>query len=216
LQVERTIANNNGNSPVHLLSKTVPIKVDVPWDNLALVPQSFGRSVSVFRTDNYASIISRYHDNSNLLVATIPVGQVGDNSDGPRYVAVTGDRQRAYSTLEGSGQIAVIDLLTMRQIDGSQDPHTLLPDFNPTIDLPPGARPFTIAVDARDKYAYIDDARGVGVLTIVDDDFAAGTINYIPLGLGSNVDYFDVNEGVGITITKDGKYGFVAGRNSRN
>jgi YVTN family beta-propeller protein len=212
----------------------------------------------------------------------------------------------------------------MRQVDGSHDPNALLPDFNPTIDLPPGARPFTIAVDARDKYAYItdrnsyggngliyvldidpnsatfhqvvehisvdsvgnglgqmsidpsgkylyvinpnstpgrgeivvidlstnqkiyafpidgyptgikfapktdlhttqvlftqrqDDARGVGVLTIVDDDFAGGTINYIPLGLGSNVDYFDVNEGVGVTITKDGKYGFVAGRNSRN
>jgi hypothetical protein len=325
LQVERNITTNNGTPSLILKSKILPINVNLPSDNLALVPQSFGRSISVFRTDNYTDIISQNQDNSNLLVAKIPVGQIGSTTDGPRYVAVTSDRQRAYTTLEGSSQIAAIDLLTLQQVDISHEPGYSLPDNNPTIDLPPGARPFAIAIDLGDKYAYIsdrnsyngkgliyvldidpqsstfhkvvknisvdrvasslgqmkidptgkylfainpnsttpgkgeivvidlslgqqvdsfvidgaptgidfasktdahitkvlftkrqDDARGVGVITITDNNFAAAPINYIPLNLGSPFDYFDVNEGVSITITSDGKYGFVAGRNSRN
>lgn len=56
LQVERTIPPANANPPLVLTSKSVSAKTEVPWDNLALVPQSFARSVSVFRTDNYANI----------------------------------------------------------------------------------------------------------------------------------------------------------------
>ena len=36
-----------------------------------------------------------------------------------------------------------------------------------------------------------------------------------PLSLGVANDYFDVNEAVAVTVTQDGKYAFVAGRNSR-
>ena len=88
----------------------------------------------------YADIITQNRDNSNLLVATIPVGQAGHTTDEPRYVAVTSDRQRAYTTLESSNQIAVIDLLTMRQIDGSHAPDAAvsLPDSNPTLNSPSG------------------------------------------------------------------------------
>jgi len=61
-----------------------------------------------------------------------------------------------------------------------------------------------------------NDAPGFGVLEITSDDplnFTA-SVSYTPLNLGSATDYFDVNEGVSVTVTRDGRYGFVAGRNS--
>jgi len=62
-----------------------------------------------------------------------------------------------------------------------------------------------------------DDSKGFGVLEIESDDplnFRAA-VSYAPLSLGVATDYFDVNEGVAVTVTQDGKYAFVAGRNSR-
>ncbi|MBE9123764.1 DNA/RNA non-specific endonuclease [Tychonema sp. LEGE 07199] len=62
-----------------------------------------------------------------------------------------------------------------------------------------------------------DDGKGFGVLEIESDDplnFSA-KVNYAPLSLGVATDYFDVNEAVAVTVTQDGKYAFVAGRNSR-
>jgi large repetitive protein len=53
------------------------------------------------------------------------------------------------------------------------------------------------------------------VITIQGDDFDSAQIRFSDLNLGSSNDYFDVNEAVDITITNDGKYAFVAGRNSR-
>jgi hypothetical protein len=70
----------------------------------------------------------------------------------------------------------------MRQIDGSHDPNGSLPDFNPTIDLPPGARPFTIAIDARDKYAYITDRNsygGNGLIYVLDIDPISATFHQV-------------------------------------
>jgi len=61
-----------------------------------------------------------------------------------------------------------------------------------------------------------DDSKGFGVLEIESDDplnFSAA-VRYAPLSLGVANDYFDVNEGVAVTVTQDGKYAFVAGRNS--
>ncbi|MEG4805883.1 Ig domain-containing protein group 2 domain-containing protein, partial [Microcoleus sp. ARI1-B5] len=61
-----------------------------------------------------------------------------------------------------------------------------------------------------------NDAPGFGVLEITSDDplnFTA-SVSYAPLSLGFATDYFDVNEGVSVTVTRDGRYGFVAGRNS--
>lgn len=59
------------------------------------------------------------------------------------------------------------------------------------------------------------EASGYGVLKITNSNplqFAATTY-YSELGLGSFMDYFDVNEAVSIALTKDGKYAFVAGYN---
>jgi hypothetical protein len=62
-----------------------------------------------------------------------------------------------------------------------------------------------------------DDGKGFGVLEITSEDplnFSAA-VRYAPLSLGVATDYFDVNEAVAVTVTQDGKYAFVAGRNSR-
>lgn len=61
------------------------------------------------------------------------------------------------------------------------------------------------------------DGKGFGVLNITNDDpnsFAA-TANYINLKLDQFSDYFDLDEGVAVTITKDGSYAFVAGRDTK-
>jgi hypothetical protein len=58
------------------------------------------------------------------------------------------------------------------------------------------------------------DYNGFGVITVDNSNFAQAQITYTKLALGSNNDYFDVNEAVSTTITQDGKYAFVAARNS--
>ena len=60
------------------------------------------------------------------------------------------------------------------------------------------------------------DGSGFGVLTVNDDPLnLAPTTRYTDLTLTNNNNVFEVNEGVAVTVTKDGKYAFVAGRNSK-
>jgi hypothetical protein len=62
------------------------------------------------------------------------------------------------------------------------------------------------------------DAKGFGMLGITNEDplsFAA-TTRYTSLGLGSTFDYFDVNNGVAVTVMRDLSYAFVVGRNGIN
>ncbi|WP_377475684.1 MAG: hypothetical protein P2A85_22955 [Microcoleus anatoxicus] len=74
-----------------------------------------------------------------------------------------------------------------------------------------------LAISNGEQVKLQDDGKGFGVLSITSDDplnFSA-KVNYAPLSLGVANDYFDVNEAVAVTVTQDGKYAFVAGRNSR-
>ena len=59
------------------------------------------------------------------------------------------------------------------------------------------------------------DFNGFGVLEITNDDSLSfeADIRYVPLTLGSPFDYFDVEQGYAVTLTKDADYAFVAGRN---
>ncbi|NJL77654.1 MAG: tandem-95 repeat protein, partial [Richelia sp. SM2_1_7] len=60
-----------------------------------------------------------------------------------------------------------------------------------------------------------DDKKGFGILEIINDEsdnFVADT-KYVDLRLGPVDDYFDVNNGIALTITRDGQYGFVVGNN---
>ncbi len=61
-----------------------------------------------------------------------------------------------------------------------------------------------------------DDDNGYGILEIIEDEpdnFVADT-RYASLRLGPKDDYFDLNNGVSVTVTRDGQYGFVVGNNS--
>ncbi|HEY9893199.1 MAG TPA: putative Ig domain-containing protein [Candidatus Sericytochromatia bacterium] len=272
-------------------------------------------------TDPQSTVLQS--NSSNLLLATIPVG-TSDRIDRPRDLAVTSDGTRAYTVLEGSGRVALIDPMVLQQIDTQP----LTNGVNP-IELPLAAKPRSIVISPRDEYAYIADGergevyildidpysttyhqiiktitidaaaprglrslaissegrklfvtapgfpnsqivvinidpkdrprdanqnpqhwhemigkvqvgagsegisatsdplkmtyansrgdhQGFGLLSVTNDDpkaFAA-EIKEVPLGLGGFLDYFDVNEGVSVAITRDGSYGFVVGRNA--
>ncbi|NJO93192.1 MAG: hypothetical protein HC820_00340 [Hydrococcus sp. RM1_1_31] len=284
---------------------------------------SFEDKVAVFEGVNPEAVVEATSSN-DLLKARIPVGSP-DVVDNAKDLAITKDGSRAYVTLEWSGRIALIDPLLLQPIDTK--PETAAID---SIDLPANAKPLSIVIDQRDRYAYIADGRsnliyvldidpysetyhqvvqniqvtpapiglrqlaissdgkklfatapntrgvgksqiivinidpqdkpleesqnsrkwheqisaveaeqaaegltassnpkiitftnrysdgkGYGVLKITNDDplnFAA-TTSYSELILGSIYDYFDVNEAVSITLTKDNKYAFVAGYN---
>ena len=260
-------------------------------------------------------------ESSDLEIAKISVG--GSGSDRPESLAITSDNGRVYVPLKNSGGVAVVDPMTLSQVDNLPD----TPEEVDPIPLPDGAKPLDIAIGLRDEYAYIADesqpnvyvldidpfsstyhqvvetieldttgglnrleissdywrlfvtakdgyiyavnvdakdkpqpeevnsnqwheqigrieteqgamgisatneaemmtftsgnrefdSNGFGVLKVTNDDPLnwQAEIRYTPLGLGSANDYFDVNEGSGVTVTKDGSYAFVAGRNSK-
>ena len=71
------------------------------------------------------------------MIARIPLGPYSDPAYAPgargedfpfaRGVAVTPDNTRAYVTLRGSGKVAVVDALTLREIDVHADPTSAPP-----------------------------------------------------------------------------------------
>ena len=62
----------------------------------------------------------------NQLIANIPVG-TSDAYPYPREVAVTPDNTRAYVTLEGAGTVAVIDALSLQEVDVNSGRQVSLP-----------------------------------------------------------------------------------------
>jgi len=61
----------------------------------------------------------------------------------------------------------------------------------------------------------LTDESGFGVLTVSDDPLNwTPTTTYANLTLTNNNNVFEVNEGVDVTVTPDGNYAFVAGRNT--
>jgi hypothetical protein len=289
---------------------------------LALVTERSSDKINVINLKDALSTVETQNSDKLAVALNIPVGNPDIPSDRPELIAATNNATRAYVTLRGTGQVSVVDLIALREIDTT--PETATVD---AISLPSGARPQAVVIDPRDNYAYIGDQNlpniyvldinpnsatyhtvvqtitidspsglqqlainsderklfvtagdkkihvvnvdpndkptnsssnprkwhekigeiltpegamgitatsdpskitftsgnpnldgsGFGVLEITNSDplsFAAAT-RYASLSLGSTSDYFDVNEGVAVTIMKDGRYAFVAGRNSR-
>jgi DNA/RNA endonuclease G (NUC1)/6-phosphogluconolactonase (cycloisomerase 2 family) len=278
-------------------------------------------SLSVVDGTNPEAVVNDT-SSEDLLLGKIPVG-VDGVTDRPESLAIAGDNSRIYVPLKFSGGVAVVDPITLSQVDNEPD----TPDVAEPISLPDGARPQDIALGLRDEYAYIaDEARpfvyvldidpfsdtyhevlqtivletennaglnrlgissdgrrlfatgkdgyiyaknidpldkpedgainldkwheqigrfeteqgamgiastnssemmtftsgnsrldfnGFGVLEVTNDDTLSFEvqIRYVPLGLGSTNDYFDVRQAYGVTLTKDASYAFVAGRN---
>jgi DNA-binding beta-propeller fold protein YncE len=102
----------------------------------------------------------------DLLLGRIPVG-VDGVTDRPESLAITGDNSRIYVPLKFSGGVAVVDPITLSQVDNEPD----TPDVEP-IPLPDGARPQDIALGLRDEYAYIADERNPYVYVLDIDPFS--------------------------------------------
>ncbi|RUY54594.1 tandem-95 repeat protein, partial [Mesorhizobium sp. M7A.F.Ca.CA.001.13.2.1] len=94
-------------------------------------------------------------------------------------VAITSDNARAYVTLRGSGGIAVVDTMLMRQVDVLPDdpaePYTDGVNFIKFTNAP-NAAPWDIAIDASDRWAYVSDMNS-GAIYVIDVDPTSGTYN---------------------------------------
>ncbi|RUY63521.1 tandem-95 repeat protein, partial [Mesorhizobium sp. M7A.F.Ca.CA.001.05.1.1] len=138
--------------------------------------------------DQLAVIRPVGNDNQKLpeLVARIPLGNLDDNGRPtagnavmPNRVAITSDNARAYVTLRGSGGIAVVDTMLMRQVDVLPDdpaePYTDGVNFIKFTNAP-NAAPWDIAIDASDRWAYVSDMNS-GAIYVIDVDPTSGTYN---------------------------------------
>jgi large repetitive protein len=158
------------------------------YKSVSLVPQAWGNSIAVFNTTNPTTVINTSQVGSpDLLLAKIPVGiAAAGTSGGPRYVAATSDGTIAYTPLESQGRVAVIDLIALQQVNTNHGA------ADPTIELPTGAIPFSIAIDHLDRYAYVADRRpanGVGRIYVIDINPNSATYNkhIKTISIGSNL-----------------------------
>src|SRR5262249_25193519 len=108
-------------------------------------------------------------ETKNPLTARIPVGDTNPNiHDSPRSVALSPEATVAYVALRGTGKIAVVDALALRQIDVVHDdmdhPETM---GIQSIDLGSGARPFWVAAHPSGDYLYVSDEQK-GTIYVVD------------------------------------------------
>lgn len=138
---------------------------------LAVSPQVWDDKISIINARNPESVIADT-SSKDLLLASIPVG-TPEQEDAPRYVAVTHNASRAYVPLEGSGRVAVVDLMGLHQLDTNPTDAGINP-----IELPTGAEPSTIAIEPNDRYAYIAD-RQLGAIYVLDINPYSTTYNQL-------------------------------------
>ncbi len=114
---------------------------------------------------------------ANSLVARIALSPNANDNDptndpflSPRAVAVTDDGTRAYVTLRGGHAVAVIDTISLQEVDtipGNAGPDGVDP-VDP-IALPDSAVPFGIVVDSKHQVAYVSDEVS-GQIYVIDID----------------------------------------------
>jgi len=175
-----------------------------PWDNYGYIADSKQGSIYILDVNPDSA---KY----NQVVKIISV----DATSGLRQIAINSDGRKLFATAL-NGSIYAIN------IDPDDKPSQ--PNSNPRkwreligkVATTRGAFGLSATPDP-DKMVFTSgntgtDASGFGVLTVNDDPLNwAPTTTYANLTLGSNSDIFDVNEGVAVTVTADGKYAFVAG-----
>jgi large repetitive protein len=174
------------------------------YRDLSLIPQTWNNQIVVYNTTDPKSIIEASSIGSpDLLLAKIPVGKPGTTTDGPRYVAVNSSATVAYTPLEGQGRVAVIDLIALQQVNTNHH------DLDPTIQLPDGAHPFSIVIDARDNYAYVADRYSVaGKCQIYVIDINPNSLKY-----NKHVETIQLGDGFSglaqMAFSADNKYLFI-------
>uniref|UniRef100_UPI0020C2C6F2 YncE family protein n=1 Tax=Oscillatoria sp. HE19RPO TaxID=2954806 RepID=UPI0020C2C6F2 len=165
-----------------------------------LAAQESGDSLSVLNVSSTESVIQG-SNSSDLLTAKIPVG-TPDAVDKPVEVAATHNGTRAYVPLAQSGRVALVDLMTLRQVD--TNPLTT-GEIDP-IDLPANAAPGAIAIHPTDKYAYIADSNS-GAVYVLDIDPLSDAYNQVT----ETISLASATSGVaGIELSPDGRKLFVA------
>ncbi|MEG4288374.1 Ig-like domain-containing protein [Microcoleus sp. C2C3] len=183
------------------------ISID-PWDNYAYVTDSKLGSI-------YVLDINPDSASYNQVVQTISV----EGTSGLRQIAISSDGRKLFATAKDGNIYAV-------NIDPEDQP--TVPNSNPRkwweqigkVSTPTGAWGLAATPDPL-KMVFTNgnpntDGSGFGVLTVSDDPINwAPKTDYTSLTLGSGFDFFDVTEGVAVTVTADGNYAFVAGRNSK-
>jgi hypothetical protein len=185
------------------------ISID-PGDNYAYVTDTKRGSI-------YVLDINPDSASYNQVVRIISVD--AKSGSGLRQIAISSDGRKLFATAADGNIYAV-------NIDPEDQP--TVPNSNPRkwweqigkVSTPHGAWGLAATPDPH-KMVFTNgnpntDGSGFGVLTVSDDPLNwAPKTDYTSLTLGSEFDFFDVNEGVAVTVTADKKYAFVAGRNSK-
>ena len=182
------------------------ISID-PGDNYAYITDSKRGSIYVLDVNPDSA-------SYNQVVQTISVNA----TSGLRQIAISSDGHKLFATA-ADGYIYAVNINPEdRPSVSNSNPRKWWEQIGKVL-TPTGAWGLAATPDPQ-KMVFTNgnantDGSGFGVLTVSDDPLnLAPTTIYTNLTLGSDTDFFDVNEGVAVTVTADGKYAFVAGRNS--
>ena len=165
--------------------------------------QRTGDAISVMDLLHPMSALEESEDSSSadLLRAKISVGSP-DVRDNPGYLTATSNGTRAYVPLEGSGQVALVDLMALRQVDTDAE----TPEVEP-IPLPEGATPVAMVIDSDDEYAYVAD-KNDGKVYVLDVDPDSDSYHQVvkTIALDLNNDSAELRQ---MAIAADGRRLFV-------
>ncbi|MDM9385690.1 PKD domain-containing protein [Chlorogloeopsis sp. ULAP01] len=202
-------------------------------DTIKLPTAASARAIVVDNQDQYAYIadgrvgviyVLDINPNSKTYHQVIQNIQIYGAPLGLRELVVSTDGRKLFATAPASGtaksKIVVVNIDPKDKPEYYQNNLRLWHEQVAAIDVE-GAEGLSTTADPR-FLTFTNrksDATGYGVIEITNDEpsiFFAATTRYAKLNLGSIYDYFDVNEGVSVVVTKDKKYGFVAGYNGSN
>ena len=208
-----TKADIAGINPIDLPSGAAPRSIVLDSrDQYAYIADGKAGGNSIYVLDINPSS-SKYHQ----VTQTITVGAA---PSGLRQMAISSDGKKLFVTAP-NGLNSRIYVVNIDPKDRPRDPSQNPKKWNQligTVTADEGVEGLASTVDPL-KMTFTNsgkDSKGFGVLDITNNDplsFAA-TTRYTNLELGSDFDYFDVNEGVSVTVLPDASYAFVVGRNS--
>nr|WP_013334799.1 CARDB domain-containing protein [Gloeothece verrucosa]ADN18050.1 YD repeat protein [Gloeothece verrucosa PCC 7822] len=203
-----------GINPIKLKnSSAMPSSIVVGFqDKYAYIGDRRTASIYVIDTNIYSPFYNQHVQTIQLDEITSPIAKLAISSDGRRlFATVSGNSQ------SNGGKIIVVNI-------DLEDQYKSTGTWHSVIDVISVERGVYGIASTPDPHKMIftnrdNDNKGIGILSILNDEptnFTVDSPKYVSLNLGQELDYFDVNEAVDVTITRDGKYAFVSARNSRN
>jgi len=202
--------------PINLPAGASPLSIVIsPRDEYAYIAD--GKSGSIYVLD-----INPFSATYHQVIQTISVNPA---PTGLRQMTISSDGRKLFVTAPNLSSSSKSQILAVNidPKDRPRDPNQNLNKWHQQIGAVTADQRVEGIAATTDpmKMTFTNrrsDATGFGVLTITNDDpksFTA-TTRYAGLTLGSIYDYFDVNEGVAVTVMGDGSYAFVAGYNGSN